>query len=160
FEEVTYEGYGPGGVAIMVVVLTDNRNRTAGEVRRVFDRSGGSLGAAGSVAWQFHRKGLIVLEGTSDQIIEAAIECGAEDFDASGGVTEVYVEPAQFFQVKEALEKRGIAPQSAELTMLPQNTVRLPEDKVQQVMRLLENLEDLDDIQNVYSNVDLSGVST
>jgi len=159
FEEVVYEGYGPGGVAIMVVALTDNRNRTAGEVRRTFERGGGSLGASGSVAWQFQRKGLIVLEGTSDQVIEAAIECGAEDFEPTNGVTEVYVDPGQFYRVKEALEKRGIVPQSAELTMIPQNTVRLPEDKVQQVMRLLENLEELDDVQNVYSNVDLSGVS-
>jgi len=159
FEEVSYEGYAPGGVAVLVLGLTDNRNRTAGEVRHVFSKHGGSLGTSGSVAWQFEKRGLLVLSDTSEATQELAIELGAEDLVESDGVLEVYVSPAEVFAVARALEERGIKPESAEVTMVPQNTVRLEPEAAAKVMRLVEALEDLDDVQAVYTNLDPDSVA-
>ncbi len=159
YEEIVYEGYAPGGVALLVYALTDNRNRTAGEVRHVFTKHGGSLGASGAVAWQFERRGLIVLKDTSDAAQEAAIELGAVDLLESEGVLEVYTEPTEVYAVAKGLEERGFRAESVEITMLPQNTVRLPDEEAQKVLRMIDALEDLDDVQNVYSNLDLEGVS-
>ncbi len=158
YEEIVYEGYAPGGVALLVFALTDNRNRTAGEVRHVFSKHGGSLGASGAVAWQFERKGLIVLPETSEAAQEAAIEAGALDLEESDGVLEVYTDPTEVYAVARALEEAGFKPDAVEITMIPQNTTALPEDEAQKVLRMIEALEDLDDVQNVYSNLDLEGV--
>jgi len=158
YEEIIYEGYAPGGVALLVFALTDNRNRTAGEVRHVFSKHGGSLGASGAVSWQFERKGLIVIPDVSEAAQEAAIEAGALDLEESDGVLEVYTEPAEVFAVARALEAAGLKPDSVEITMIPQNTTTLSEEDTQKVLRMIEALEDLDDVQNVHSNLDLEGV--
>ena len=159
YEEVTYEGYAPGGVAVLVFALTDNRNRTAGEVRHVFTKRGGSRGGAGSVAWQFEKRGLIVLPDTGEEVQELAIELGAEDLVESDGVLEVYVAPSEVFQVARAFEEKGYRPQAAEVTMLPQNTVRLAPEEAAKVLRLVEALEDLDDVQAVHTNLDPDSVA-
>lgn len=158
FEEIVYEGYAPGGVALLVFALTDNRNRTASEVRHVFSKHGGSLGASGAVAWQFERKGLIVLPDTSEAAQEAAIEAGALDLEESDGVLEVYTDPTEVYTVARMLEEAGFQPDAVEITMIPQNTTALPEGDAQKVLRMIEALEDLDDVQSVYSNLDLEGV--
>ncbi len=159
YEEVIYEGYAPGGVAVLVFALTDNRNRTAGEVRHVFTKHGGSLGGSGSVAWQFEKRGLIVLPDTSEAVQELAIELGAEDLVESDGVLEVYVPPSEVFAVARSFEERGYKPQAAEVTMVPQTTVRLGPDEAARVMRLVEALEDLDDVQTVHTNLDPESIA-
>ena len=158
YEDIVYEGYAPGGVALLVMALTDNRNRTAGEVRHVFTKHGGSLGASGAVAWQFERKGLIVLSVASEEAEEAAIDAGAIDLEESDGVLEVYTEPNEVYNVARTLEEAGFKPDSVEITMIPQNTTALSQEDAQKVLRMIEALEDLDDVQNVYSNLDLTGV--
>ena len=159
FEEVTYEGYGPSGVAILVNVLTDNRNRTGQDVRHTFTRLGGNLGDPGSVAWMFDRKGFLVLEKASapdeDQILETIVEAGADDLRDSGGHWEIVTDPEAFRAVRTALEEAGIPVASAEITMLPQTGVPVPREKAESVLRLLEALDDLDDVQSVYSNFDI-----
>ena len=159
FEEVTYEGYAPGGVAVLVFALTDNRNRTAGEVRHVFSKHGGSLGTSGSVAWQFDRKGLIVLRDTSEEAQELAIELGAEDLSEEGEVLEVYVPAQEVYAVAKAFEEKGYKPETAEIAMIPQNPVKLAPDEAAKVLRLVEALEDLDDVQAVYTNLDPESVA-
>jgi YebC/PmpR family DNA-binding regulatory protein len=159
YEEVVYEGYGPGGVAILLEALTDNRNRTGQEVRHTFTRLAGNLGDPGSVAWMFHRKGLIVIDKASapdeDRLLELILDAGAEDLRDSGEPWEVVIPPESLVAVRKALEGEGIAVASAELTMLPQAGIPVGRDKAESVLRLVEALEDLDDVQSVYSNFDI-----
>ena len=159
FEEVSYEGYGPGGVAIMVQALTDNRNRTGQDVRHTFSRFGGNLGDPGSVAWMFDRRGFIVLDKAAgpeeEQLLEIVVEGGADDLRDSGEQWEVVTAPEALIEVRQALERAGVPFVSAELTMLPQTAVPLGRDKAESVLRLVEALEDLDDVQAVFSNFDI-----
>jgi YebC/PmpR family DNA-binding regulatory protein len=159
YETVLYEGYAPGGVAVIVNVLTDNRNRTASDVRHIFSKNGGSLGTPGSVAWQFDRKGLIMVEGEGldeDALMEAALEAGAEDIREDGSAWQVTTEPTELAAVRGALEAAGIGLSSAELTMLPKATVAPDEKEARQVLRLVDALEDNDDVQDVFANFDIS----
>ncbi len=153
-EEITYEGYGPGGAAIIVEAMTDNRNRTAAEVRSTFSRNSGSLGESGCVAWQFESKGVIVtsLRSDSEQVALVAIDAGADDVKIEDDSIEVYTVPEDIDTVRQALEGNEVPVQSAEVTMLPTNTLELSEKDATQTLRLLERLEDLDDVQRVYTN--------
>jgi len=159
YEEIAYEGYGPGGVAIIVEVVTDNRNRSASEIRHIFDRAGGSLGASGCVAWMFDRKGVIVIEKQSDldedELMLMALDAGAEDISDSGDVFEIMTDPADFSQVREKLEQQNLEFLSAEVQMIPQNTIKLDEEGTSKVLNLIEKLEDHDDVQNVYHNLEI-----
>jgi len=158
YEDVMYEGYGPGGVAIMVRALTDNRNRTVADVRGIFTRHGGSLGEAGCVGWMFQRRGVLLVDGASiaeDAAIEAALEAGGDDVAASGGAFEVTTPPEAFDAVREALEQAGARVESAEVTMVPASTVPVRGGDVPQLLKLLEALEDHDDVQAVSANADL-----
>lgn len=161
YEEVTYEGYGPGGVAVIVQALTDNRNRTASEMRYIFDRSGGSLGATGCVSWMFERKGLILIEATEDtdedELMTHALEGGAEDFELEDDIFEILTDPVDFTPVRENLEKNGYEIASSEVAMIPQNQVDLDGDKYDQALSMFEKLEDHDDVQNVYHNLTENG---
>lgn len=157
YETVVYEGYAPGGVAVMVEVLTDNRNRTASEVRTVFTRNGGSLGG-GSVAWMFERQGTVVVargNQSEDEVMLAALEAGGEDVRTTEDGFEIVTRPDETFKVKQALIDRGLPVARAEVTMHPKNTVRVEGRDAQQVLRLLEALEDLDDVQHVHANFDI-----
>lgn len=156
---IMYEGYGPGGVAILVEALTDNRNRAVADIRRTFSRAGGSLGEAGSVAWQFESKGYITipLEGQDqDALLEAAIMAGAEDVEFGSEVAEVYTAPADLQAVREAFELRGIPVESAELIWKPINLISLGPKETLQNMALIEALEELEDVSRVFSNLDIS----
>jgi YebC/PmpR family DNA-binding regulatory protein len=158
-QEITYEGYGPGGTAIMVDVLTDNRNRSAAELRATFTRAGGNLGESGSVAWQFESHGVITVtaDGAQAEEIElAAIDAGAEDVKSEDSVVEVITAPNQLEAVRRALTEQKIAIASAELAMVPKVTVDLSDKEGEQVLRLLDRLEELDDVQRVYSNAEFS----
>jgi YebC/PmpR family DNA-binding regulatory protein len=158
FEAVIYEGYGPEGVAIIVEALTDNRNRTAADVRAMFTRSNSSLGAPHSVAWQFERKGLILVpaaEVSEDDIVLAAADAGAEDVVQDESNWEVTTAPTDLATVRDALEAAGIPITSAELTMVPKTTVELDANGARRLLRLIESLEDLDDVQEVYANFDI-----
>jgi YebC/PmpR family DNA-binding regulatory protein len=158
YEEISYEGYGPAGVAIMVSILTDNRNRTVAEIRNIFDKHGGNLGASGCVAWMFSKKGLITVEKSAaaeERVFEVALEAGADDIGDGGEVFEVTVAPERLEDVKTALEKGGIAVASAEVAMVPQNTITLRGREAEQTLKLLEVLEDHDDVQKVAANVDI-----
>jgi len=158
YEEITFEGYGPGGVAVLVEVSTDNRNRTVSEIRHVFEKNGGNMGAAGSVAWMFHKKGSIVIPkaaGTEDKLMEIVLEAGGEDLRDDGETWEVITDPNAFEAVKEALGKAGIKPEHAEVGMLPQNYVKLEGQNANTMVRLLEALEEHDDVQHVWSNFDM-----
>jgi YebC/PmpR family DNA-binding regulatory protein len=159
YEEVVYEGYGPNGVAVIAQVLTDNRNRTASEMRYIFDRNGGSLGATGCVSWMFDRKGVIVIENNDqideDALIMEAIEAGAEDVsEDTEEAFEIYTDPANFSAVRDALEKAGYTFASAEIEMVPQNTVQLDKEQAEKVRGLIDMMEDNDDVQNVYHNME------
>jgi YebC/PmpR family DNA-binding regulatory protein len=157
-EELRYEGYGPAGVAILVDCMTDNRNRTAPAIRHVFSKYGGSLGESNSVAWMFQRKGVISAqaEGQDSEEVElAAIEAGAEDIQVDGGTLEITTDPSGVEAVRKALEAAGVAVENAEVTMQPQQTVPVGEDKAAAVLRLLEALEEEDDVQQVYANFDI-----
>ncbi|HEB78685.1 MAG TPA: YebC/PmpR family DNA-binding transcriptional regulator, partial [Methylothermaceae bacterium] len=159
YEEVRYEGYGPGGVAVMVDCLTDNRNRTVAEVRHAFTKAGGNLGTDGSVAYLFSKTGVINFPAGSDEdaIMEAALEAGAEDVAThDDGSIEVLTAPEEFEAVKQALEAAGLQPESAEVTMRASTSVTLNAADAEKMVRLLERLEDLDDVQQVYSNADIS----
>ena len=159
FEEVRYEGYGPGGVAVMVDCVTDNRNRTVAEVRHAFTKAGGNLGTDGSVAYQFTKSGILSYPSGSDedQIMEAALEAGAEDvLGNDDGSVDVLTAPDQFVDIKEGMIAAGLEPEQAEVTMRAANTQSLDQDEAEKMIRLLERLEDLDDVQNVYSNADIS----
>jgi YebC/PmpR family DNA-binding regulatory protein len=159
YEEVTYEGYGPGGVAVFVETLTDNRNRTTQDIRHAFTRSGGNLGENGSTAWMFARKGSIQVEKDAapdeEKLLEIALEAGAEDLNDSESTWEITSDPASFTAVRDEIEAAGIPMLSAELTMLPQSTVPVEGGQAKQVLALLEALEELDDVQNVYANFDI-----
>ena len=157
YEEITYEGYGPGNMAVIVSVLTDNRNRIAAEMRHIFDKSGGNLGNSGCVGWMFDKKGLIVIERTAemdeDDVMMQALDVGAEDFVAQDDAFEVYTEPTEFSKVREALEAGGFEFISAEVQMIPQNTVSIEdEETADKVSRFLERLDENDDVQEVYHN--------
>ena len=157
YVEMTYEGYGPCNLAVIVNVLTDNKNRTAAEMRHIFDKSGGSMGSTGCVSWSFDKKGQIIIERTAlmdeDEVTMAALEAGADDFIAQEDVFEVYTDPAQFGAVREELEKAGYEFISAEVAMIPQNTVEIsdPESR-DKVQRFLDMLDDNDDVQEVFHN--------
>jgi YebC/PmpR family DNA-binding regulatory protein len=159
YEEVTYEGYGPGGVALLVEALTDNRNRTAQEVRHAFTRNNGNLGESGSTAWMFTRKGVILIEKSvspsEEQLLEIALEAGADDLSDAESTWEITTDPTAFRTVRDAFESASIPMVSAELTMAPQNTVPVEGSQARSVLSLLESLEDLDDVQNVYANFDI-----
>lgn len=158
FETLTYEGYGPGGVAVMVHVLTDNRNRTVGELRSTFSRNGGNLGEANCVAWLFEQKGVVVVPrgaAAEDTVLEAALEAGAEDMQTDESSYEIRTAPAELEAVRKALEAQGVRYESAEITMLPQTRVTLNEKQAQQMLRMMDALEDLDDVQRVYANFDI-----
>jgi len=157
-EEVLYEGYGPGGVAILCEILTDNRNRTASEIRKVFEKGGGSLGGAGCVAWMFERKGLFVIPAdktSEDALMELALEAGADDVKRDGDSYEVTCDPAAFTDVRGALEAAGIEPESSEIARIPSNTVDLDEASGRAVLKLLEMLDDNDDVQSVSANFNI-----
>ncbi|HCK74437.1 MAG: YebC/PmpR family DNA-binding transcriptional regulator [Acidimicrobiales bacterium] len=159
YEQVSYEGYAPHGVAMFVDVLTDNRNRTGAEIRSLFARAGGSLAEPGAVAWQFERKGMILVPGSTDedQVMMAALEAGAEDIVGEGDTWRVTTEPTETNAVREALENSGIEVSSTDLTYLPQNLVELSSSgEAAQVMAVMDALDDHDDVQGVYANFDVS----
>jgi YebC/PmpR family DNA-binding regulatory protein len=158
YEEVTYEGYGPGGVALLIKTLTDNKKRTAPEIRHGFTQFGGNMAEVGSVAWMFDRKGLILVEATrvdEDELLALALEAGAADMRRIDAIFEVSTEPAQLEAVRKTLEERGVPIQSSEVTYIPQSTIRLEGKEAQQVLRLVEGMEELDDVQKVYANFDI-----
>jgi YebC/PmpR family DNA-binding regulatory protein len=158
-ERITYEGYGPGGVAVLIDILTDNRNRAAADVRYVFTKNGGKLGTSGSVAYLFERKGVILvpLNGTDeDQLMEVALEAGAEDVAEQESDYRVVTAPEDFAAVRAALDEAGIAYEGAEITMQPQNSVDLDASTAKQTLRLIDALEENDDVQEVYANFDVS----
>ena len=159
YEEFTYEGYGPGGVAILIEILTDNRNRTAADIRRILTRGNGNLGENGCVAWIFEKKGIITFEKANfdeDMLMESVLESGAEDMDDSDEIYfEVYTSPGDFVQVKEYFDNKGLAYSLSQITMIPQNTVRLEGKEAEQALKLIETLEDQDDVQNVHANFDI-----
>jgi len=157
YEEVVYEGYGPNGVAIIVEALTDNRNRTASDIRHIFERHGGNLGATGCVSWMFDRKGLLVIEKgdnvDEEKLMLEALNAGAEDISDEDDVFEIITAPADFSSVREQLEKAGYSFVTAEIAMIPQNYVEVNEEVSSKVMNLIEKLEDHDDVQNVFTNL-------
>ncbi len=160
YEEITYEGYGPGGVAVLIESMTDNRNRTAGEIRHIFSRNGGSLGETGCVSWMFQEKGIVVIEKDGsepgeDDLMLLAIDSGADDFKVEEDSYEISTEPGDLQILKEVLEKEGIKIALAEVTMVPQNTIKLEGEKAEQVMRLMDILEEHDDVQNAYANFEI-----
>ena len=158
YESMLYEGYAAGGVAVICTILTDNRNRTASDLRYIFTKNGGSLGTPGSVAWQFDRKGVIVVDGEGideDALMEAALEGGAEDVSQDGDGWQVTTDPADFMAVRGALEAAGFGYASADLTMLPKTTVVPDEKEARQILRLVDQLEENDDVQDVYANFDI-----
>ena len=159
FDEIRYEGYGPGGVAVMVDCLTDNRNRTVSEVRHAFTKAGGNLGTSGSVAFQFSQTGILSYPPGSDEdaIMEAALEAGADDIQTNDdGSIDVLTAPEAFVSVKEAMIAAGFEPEQAEVTMRAENTTSLDAKDAEKMIRMLDVLEELDDVQNVYSNADIS----
>lgn len=157
YEEVTYEGYGPGNIAVIVNCLTDNRNRIAAEMRHIFDKSGGNMGNSGSVSWMFDKKGQIVIERTAlmdeDEVMMQALDAGAEDFVANDDAFEVYTSPNDFSAVREALEPNGYTFLTAEINMIPQNTTEIKDQEtIDKIERFLERLDDNDDVQEVFHN--------
>jgi YebC/PmpR family DNA-binding regulatory protein len=159
YEEITYEGYGPAGVAVIVEVMTDNKNRTVAEIRHSFSKHGGNLGENGCVAWMFDKKGSIVLEKkkvSEDALMEVAIEAGADDVRDQGTEWEVITDPLAFEEVKKAIDQKGWKYLEARVGLIPRNTIRLEAGKAEQMLKLMEKLEDNDDVQNVYANFDIS----
>jgi len=159
YEDVLYEGYGPGGVAVMVDGLTDNRNRTAPEIKKIFEKRGGSLGASGCVNWMFSKKGLITVRTDAiaeDDLMEIALSAGADDMDNTGEVYELTCEAGAYEQLKNGLEEKKIPTEVAEILMVPQNTVPVADaNTARKILSLMEDLEDHDDVQNVYANFDI-----
>ncbi len=158
YEEVNYEGYGPGGVAVLVMTATDNRNRTVAEIRKIFERSGGHLGELNSVAWMFSQVGLFIVDAASideDDLLAVALEAGADDLTSDDGVFEVTTSPSEFGVVREALENHGIKWVSAELAMVPSSYIELEGRDAERCLALMEKLEDHDDVQGVYTNADI-----
>ena len=159
YEEANYEGYGPGGVAVLVDCLTDNRNRTVADVKHLFERNGGNLGEPGCVAWIFEKKGLIVIENDKvdeEQLLDLALEAGAEDVREEETEFEIISDPSDFESVKAAIDGAGLSYSLAEITMIPKNTVKLEGKKAQQMLNLMQALEDNDDVSHVYANFDIS----
>jgi YebC/PmpR family DNA-binding regulatory protein len=158
YEEITYEGYGIGGVAVMVETMTDNRNRTVAELRHLFSKNGGNLGESGSVAWMFDKKGYIVVDKNAkpeDELFEIALEAGADDMQTEGDVFEIYTAPENFETVHEAIKAAGVEPQAAEVSMIPQNYTALEGMDAKQMLKLYDALDDHDDVQKVYANFDI-----
>jgi YebC/PmpR family DNA-binding regulatory protein len=158
YEEITYEGFGIGGVAMLIETMTDNRNRTVAELRHLLAKHGGSLGEAGSVSWMFEKKGLIVVEKSAkseDELLELAIEAGADDMKTEEDVYEIYTSPENFDAVEEAIKKAGITPRMAEISMVPKTYVRLEGEDAKKMIKLYEVIEDHDDVQKVYTNFDI-----
>ena len=158
YEEVNYEGYGPGGVAVLVEVMTDNRNRSVSDIRSIFTKCNGNMGETGCVSWIFDKKGLIVFPKTVDfdKLFEASLEAGAEDVTDEGEQFEVITDPINFIEVRESLVKAGFKSDSAEATMIPQTMVKLEGRQAENMLKLMDRLEDNDDVQNVYANFDIS----
>jgi YebC/PmpR family DNA-binding regulatory protein len=155
YEEIRYEAYGPAGVAIVIDVLTDNKNRTVAEIRHMVTKAGGAMAESGAVMWNFDRRGYIVLPksaGTEDEIFEKALDAGADDVKTEGDVYEIFTDPANLHAVSDALVKAGLTPEEAKLTMFPKTTVSVNADQVRSLMKIIETVEDSDDVQNVYSN--------
>jgi YebC/PmpR family DNA-binding regulatory protein len=158
YEEITYEGYGPGGVALLIEAVTDNRNRTVAEIRHMFSKNGGNLGEAGSVGWLFEKKGYIVVDKTAkpeEELFEIAIEAGADDLRDDEDNFEIITSPENFEGVQSAIKSAGIEPQMAEVSMVPQTYVKLEGSSAQTMLRLMEAIEDHDDVQKVYANFDI-----
>lgn len=158
YDEITYEGYGIGGVAVLVETMTDNRNRTVAEIRHLFSKNGGNLGEAGSVAWMFDKKGLIIVDKEAkaeDELFELVLEAGADDMQDDGDVFEIYTTPDNFEAVHEALTKAKIEMQSAEISMIPQNYIKLEGDDAKKMLKLYDALDDNDDVQHLYANFDI-----
>jgi YebC/PmpR family DNA-binding regulatory protein len=159
YDEVTYEAYGPGGVAMLVQALTDNRNRTVADLRNVIEKHGGNLASTGAVTWMFHKRGLVTVERAGvdeDQLMERALDAGAEDVREAGDLLEILTTPEAFEGVRDALERAGVRLASAEVTMIPETTVSISGKQAEQMVRLLEALDDHDDVQNVSSNMDIA----
>ena len=157
YEEITYEGYGPNGVAVIVQAATDNKNRTAADVRHAFDKSGGNLGTTGCVSYMFNKKGVIVIEKTStnmdeDELMILALDAGAEDFVSTDEIYEITTDPSDFTTVREKLEEAGLEFLEAEVQMVPTTTVKLDEKGIEKMERLIERLDELDDVANIYHN--------
>lgn len=158
YEEATFEGYGPGGVAVLVEILSDNRKRTVADIRHIFSKNAGNLGEAGCVSWMFDKKGLIVFEKNKvdeEKLMDLALEAGAQDVQETDKEYEVITESADFERVKKQLEEGKLTPTYAEISMVPQSTVRLTGKEAQQMLRLMESLEDSEDVQHVYANFDI-----
>jgi YebC/PmpR family DNA-binding regulatory protein len=158
YEEINYEGYGPGGVAVLVEVMTDNRNRSVSDIRSIFTKCNGNMGETGCVSWIFDKKGLIVFPKAVDfdKLFEAALEAGAEDVTDEGEQFEVITDPINFMEVRESLAKAGFKPDAAEVTMIPQTMVELEGKQAENMLKLMDRLEENDDVQNVYANFDIS----
>jgi len=159
YEEITYEGYGPGGVAMLVQALTDNKNRTVADVRHVLSKHNGNLGETGCVSWMFENKGLILVDKTGveeDKLLEVALDAGALDVKDNGKEFEVTVSPVDYEKVKQRLEGAGFKPTYSEVTMVPQSTIKLVGKEAEQMLKLMEGLEDSDDVQKVYANFDIA----
>jgi YebC/PmpR family DNA-binding regulatory protein len=158
YEEITYEGYAPGGVAVLIQVLTDNRNRTAPEIRHTFEKNGGNMGSSGAVAWMFDRKGIILVDADKigeDDLMAKALDAGASDMRRTEKVFEITTAPAEMDAVRDALARAGVPILEAQVTYVPQSTVRVEAPTAASVMRLIEALEELDDVQHVYANYDI-----
>jgi YebC/PmpR family DNA-binding regulatory protein len=158
YEEITYEGYGPGGVAVLVEVMTDNKNRTVGEIRKVFSRHGGNMGESGCVGFLFEKKGHIVADASKvdeDKLMTVALDAGAEDMQREESVFSVTTVPRDFEKVRDAIVKAGIQPLSAEISKLPKSTVKLVGKQAEQMLKLMEEMEEHDDVQHVYANFDI-----
>ncbi|HEY5619748.1 MAG TPA: YebC/PmpR family DNA-binding transcriptional regulator [Vicinamibacterales bacterium] len=158
YEEVTYEGYGPGGVALLIETLTDNKNRTVGEIRHLLSKHAGNLAAENSVAWMFSRKGQVVVEKgkvDEDKLLSVALDAGADDMNDDGSAWEVVCAPEQFESVRDAVKGLGVSPATAEVAMVPQNYIKLVGKEAQQMLKLMEAIEDHDDVQHVWANFDV-----
>ena len=158
YEEVTFEGYGPGGVALYIMATTDNRNRTVAEIRHLLNKYGGNLGETGSVSWVFEKKGLIRVKQENydeEELMLTAIDAGADDFQAEDEFYEIYTRFEDLYKVRSALEEAGIEVENADVTMIPQNTVKLEGKQAEQMLKLMDALEDNDDVQNVFANFDI-----
>jgi YebC/PmpR family DNA-binding regulatory protein len=158
YEEITYEGYGPGGVALLIQSLTDNKNRTVGEIRHMLSKYNGNLAAENSVAWMFHRKGQVVVEKDKtdeEKLLNVALEAGADDVNDDGGAWEIVCPPESFEVVRDAVKALGLEPASAEVAMIPQNYVKLQGKDAQVMLKLMEALDDHDDVQHVWANFDI-----
>jgi len=157
-DEIMYEGYGPGGVAMLVEVVTDNRNRTVSEIRHVFSKNGGNMGESGSVSWMFHKKGYIGIEKTKadeETLMTLAIDAGADDFQGDESIYEIYTSPEAFEGVLNALKGKGIETMTSEISMIPQNYIKVEGKTAHQVVKLMEALDEHDDVQHVYANFDI-----